>query len=84
VDEGLVRREEVARLEVAMSHLEREEREVLALRHYSELSFREIAEISGCPLGTVLARSHRALQKLRHEMEAAEKESEKVKPPRKR
>jgi RNA polymerase sigma-70 factor (ECF subfamily) len=84
VDEGLVRRDELARLETAMSHLEREEREVLALRHYSELSFREIAEISGCPLGTVLARSHRALQKLRHEMETAEKESEKKKPPRKK
>ncbi len=83
-DEGLVRREEVARLETAMSHLEREEREVLALRHYSELSFREIAEISGCPLGTVLARSHRALLKLRHELEAAEKESEKKKSPRKK
>jgi RNA polymerase sigma-70 factor (ECF subfamily) len=80
VDEGLVRREELARLETAMSHLEREEREVLALRHYSELSFREIADITGCPMGTVLARSHRALLKLRHELETAEKE----KSPRKR
>ena len=80
VDEGLVRREELARLETAMSRLDREEREVLALRHYSELSFREIAEITGCPMGTVLARSHRALLKLRHELEAADDE----KPPRKK
>jgi RNA polymerase sigma-70 factor (ECF subfamily) len=35
------------------------------LRHYADLPFREIAELMGAPLGTVLARGHRALKKLR-------------------
>ncbi len=39
------------------------------LRHYSDLTFVEIAEIMGTPLGTALARSHRALSKLRRYME---------------
>jgi len=40
----------------------------LLLRHYAELSFREIAELLGVPLGTALARAHRALARLREQM----------------
>jgi DNA-directed RNA polymerase specialized sigma24 family protein len=38
------------------------------LRHYSGLSFREIADILGVPMGTALARAHRALARLRSEL----------------
>ena len=62
---ALVLNEQVSRLEVGLASLEADEREVLILRHYSGLSFREIAGIMDAPLGTVLARSHRALLKLR-------------------
>lgn len=60
--------EQVRRLEAAVAGLESEERQVLILRHYSGLSFKEIAGIMGAPLGTVLARGHRALGKLRERM----------------
>lgn len=60
--------EEVRLLELAMAQLEAEERQVLTLRHYGDLSFREIADIMGSPLGTILAKSHRALLKLRDKM----------------
>jgi len=62
---ALVMDEQVRRLEAGLQSLEADERQVLVLRHYSGLSFKEIADIMGAPLGTVLARSHRALIKLR-------------------
>jgi DNA-directed RNA polymerase specialized sigma24 family protein len=40
------------------------------MRHYGELSFAEIAEYTAAPLGTVLARAHRGLAKLRQWMES--------------
>lgn len=58
-DESLRRR-----LESALAQLPDADREIIHLRHFGELSFRRIAEIRDEPLGTVLARHHRALKKL--------------------
>lgn len=60
--------DERRRLEAALARLPDLDREVIALRHYSELPFREIAELLGVPLGTALARAHRALVHLRREL----------------
>ena len=49
--------------------------QVIQLRHHGGLSFAQIAEVLGQPLGTVLARQHRALKKLRQLMGADEAES---------
>lgn len=65
---ALERREASERLAVALDRLSEADREILLLRHYSELSFREIAEMLGIPLGTALARAHRALKHLRAEL----------------
>ncbi len=46
------------------------EREVVELRHFGGMSFKGISELLGCPMGTALARHHRALKKLRAAMEA--------------
>lgn len=62
--------EEVERIQVHLSRLPLAEREVVMLRHYSDMSFAEIAEMMGTPLGTALARAHRGLAKLREWMEA--------------
>ena len=40
-------------------------REVIVLREYEELSYQEIAEILGCPAGTVMSRLARARSRLR-------------------
>lgn len=64
-DAGLDRQEQVAALEAAIAELPDDDREIVLLRHYADLPFREIAELMGAPLGTVLARGHRALKKLR-------------------
>ncbi|MBL8878939.1 MAG: sigma-70 family RNA polymerase sigma factor [Phycisphaerales bacterium] len=64
-DFSILRNESEARLAEAMQRLTEVEREVLVLRHYSDLPFREIAKLLEIPLGTALARAHRALLRLR-------------------
>lgn len=67
-DEWVVLQEDASRLEAALRRLSGPEREILALRHFGELSFKEIAALLRIPLGTALARAHRALGRLRAEM----------------
>ncbi len=62
------RAESGRRLTAALQKLPPADREMVLLRHYSELSFKEIAELLDIPLGTALARAHRALQRLRSEL----------------
>ncbi|MGB2614645.1 MAG: RNA polymerase sigma factor [Phycisphaerae bacterium] len=56
--------ERIARVEAALARLSEPDREVLLMRYYGELEFKDIARATGEPLGTVLARAHRALKKL--------------------
>ena len=56
------------RIEAALASLSEEQREVFYLRHYSGLSFREIAEMLEVPIGTVLARMSRAAARLRDKL----------------
>ena len=56
-------------IDAALASLSEDQREVFYLRHYSELSFREIAELLKVPIGTVLARMSRAAAKLREKLD---------------
>lgn len=58
------------RLRGAMDRLSESDREIVEMRHHGGLSFKQIADILGEPLGTLLARHHRALHKLRDLMES--------------
>jgi RNA polymerase sigma-70 factor (ECF subfamily) len=49
----------------AIQQLSREFREIIVLREYEDLSYQEIANILGCPAGTVMSRLGRARSKLR-------------------
>src|SRR5258707_4264401 len=49
----------------AIQQLSEEFREIIVLREYGELSYKEIASVLGCPLGTVMSRLGRARSKLR-------------------
>lgn len=62
--------EDLDDLRRAMQSLGDLDREVVELRHHAELSFKQIAEAQGQPIGTVLARHHRALRKLRDMIES--------------
>jgi RNA polymerase sigma-70 factor (ECF subfamily) len=52
-------------LGAAMKRLSDADQRIIHLRYYTGLSFKQIADVLGQPLGTVLARQHRALKKLR-------------------
>ncbi len=58
-------------LRAALEHLPDRDREIIELRHHGGLSFNQIADLLSEPVGTLLARHHRALRKLRKHIEAA-------------
>ncbi len=68
-DFGLRMSEQIDELQEGLSRLPDIEREVLMMRHFSEMTFKEIAAATDAPLGTTLARAHRALRKLRQWMD---------------
>ena len=53
----------------AVAALPAEQREVIVLKEYQDLTFVEIAEILGVPLSTVKTRLYRGLGQLRHRLE---------------
>ena len=63
--EQLIHQEQIAQMRQAVAKMNEADREILHLRHTADLSFAQIAEVLDQPLGTVLARCHRALGKLR-------------------
>ena len=69
-------REEVDALQVALRKLPEGDRQILMLRHFADMPFKDIARTLNCPIGTVLARAHRALGKLRGLMEVGHDETE--------
>lgn len=69
----LLVREDYRRVLAAMQELAPEERDVLALVVSSDLSYREIARITGTSEGNVKVRVHRSRLKLRKMMNTGEK-----------
>jgi RNA polymerase sigma-70 factor (ECF subfamily) len=57
------------RLGRELERIDQESRELIMLRYYSQMSFKEIAEAQSVPIGTVLSKVHRGLKKLRELME---------------
>ena len=53
----------------AIGRLNREDRLVIALRHFEQLSEAEIADVLGCPIGTVKSRLSRATARLRRRLD---------------
>jgi len=60
-----VSQQERRRVREAILQLPAESREVIILREYEELSYREISGILKCPTGTVMSRLSRARSRLR-------------------
>ena len=57
--------EQFERLQKQLGRLDRDTKELIMLRFYSQLSFKEIAQMRSEPIGTTLAKMHRGLKKLR-------------------
>jgi RNA polymerase sigma-70 factor (ECF subfamily) len=62
----LLQRADTQLLEQAMDHLPIRMREVLTLRELEGLSYKEIAEVVGVPVGTVMSTLSRARERFRH------------------
>jgi RNA polymerase sigma-70 factor (ECF subfamily) len=60
--------EDIDALQRALGELDADVRELIMLRYYSQLSFREIAELRNEPIGTTLSKVHRGLKRLRELM----------------
>jgi len=61
--------ERIDKLQIQLTKLDADTKELVMLRFYSELSFKEIAAMRSEPIGTTLAKLHRGLKKLRELME---------------
>jgi RNA polymerase sigma-70 factor, ECF subfamily len=62
-------RSDLRRLDALIEALPAPLREVVVLRELNELGYREIAEVIGVPIGTVMSRLHRARSTLRRAWE---------------
>jgi RNA polymerase sigma-70 factor (ECF subfamily) len=63
-EEALLRRSAAQGLRAAIEALPEPFRETLVLRELEELSYRELADVTGAPIGTVMSRLARARQML--------------------
>lgn len=59
----------------ALAELTEADRQIIDLRHTASMSFRQISELLDEPVGTLLARHHRALKKLKQLIEANDESS---------
>ncbi len=57
----------------AVNRLGSDDRLVIALRHFEQLGEQEMADVLGCPPGTVKSRLSRAMSRLRGELEGVER-----------
>ncbi len=67
-------REELDALQAAIARLSPADRQIIDLRHVGGMSFKQMSEFLGESLGTLLARHHRALAKLRGMLEADDRQ----------
>ena len=64
--------ESIEQIHVALDQLAQEHREVLVLRFLEDMSYEDIARVTGCPLGTVRSRIHYAKIALHNELKRDE------------
>jgi RNA polymerase sigma-70 factor, ECF subfamily len=74
-DDLAVEKSERKRVQLAVDALPPELREVIVLRELSELSYREISEVTGAPIGTVMSRLSRGRDRLAAALGASRKVS---------
>lgn len=65
VEDSLVRRQVLSDVKKLIRHLPDNQREVLEMRYYQDLSFKEIADITGVSINTALGRMRYAILNMR-------------------
>ncbi|MBW2630449.1 MAG: RNA polymerase sigma factor [Deltaproteobacteria bacterium] len=76
-EHSLIREQRVCHLNMCLHRLSDNLKEAVVLRFYQELSFEEVAEISGLSLSAAKMRAYRGLEKLRELMEEQSGEPDK-------
>ena len=71
-EDRLLREQSHVDLRRHIHHLPEEQKEVLIMRHYGELSFKEISDVTGVSINTALGRMRYALSNLRKMMNIKE------------
>ena len=61
--------EKIDKLQIQIAKLDTDARELIMLRFYSKMSFKEIAKMRREPIGTTLSKVHRTMKKLKELME---------------
>jgi RNA polymerase sigma factor (sigma-70 family) len=67
-EEKMIRQQSHNRVRFMLDKLPEDQREVIILRHYADMSFKEIADITGCSINTALGRMRYGLINLRKMM----------------
>ncbi len=67
-DTNIMKGQSHDRIRKIIDMLPEEQREVIILRHYADLSFKEIAEMTGCSINTALGRMRYGLLNMRKTM----------------
>lgn len=78
VEDKIIREQNIALVRDLIKKLPKEQKEVLILRHYADLSFNDIAEQTGVSINTALGRMRYALINLRKLMEKSPLEAAEV------
>lgn len=65
IEKEMIQKERISGLHSLINQLPDEQKEVLILRHYADLSFKEIADLTDCNINTCIGRMHYALLNLR-------------------
>jgi RNA polymerase sigma factor (sigma-70 family) len=67
-EDTMIRNQRHARVRQLLDQLPADQREVIILRHYADMSFKEIAALTGCSINTALGRMRYGLINLRKMM----------------
>ena len=76
VEQKIIKAENARYIRELIQRLPEKQKEVLIMRHYGELSFKEIAKLTNVSINTALGRMRYALINLRKMMEPGEKKKE--------
>jgi len=68
IDEKMMQGQSHARVRKMLDMLPEDQKEVIVMRHFAELSFKEISKITGCSINTALGRMRYGLLNLRKMM----------------
>jgi RNA polymerase sigma factor (sigma-70 family) len=68
IDNHIIAEQTSDRVRKMIDVLPEDQREIIVLRHYADLSFKEIADLTGCSINTALGRMRYALLNLRKMM----------------